>query len=139
MEINLKSFYSWYTHDEVIEVSEEVAAELFADKRYEQAHARRQYRNKAHYSLDAEDGIEESALVCYDNSPERIFAMMERHCGLCWALNSLPESQGKRIEAHFLLGMTMSEIAQKQGVSKAAVSMSIEAGLKAMKKYLKNI
>ena len=26
--INLKDFYAWYTHDEYIEVSDEVAAEL---------------------------------------------------------------------------------------------------------------
>ena len=33
--INLKDFYSWYTHDEYIEVSDEVAAELRADKLYD--------------------------------------------------------------------------------------------------------
>ena len=39
--INLKDFYTWYTHDEYIEVSDEVAAELRADKLYELAHQRR--------------------------------------------------------------------------------------------------
>ncbi len=34
MTINLKDFYAWYTHDEYIEVSDEVAAELKADKLY---------------------------------------------------------------------------------------------------------
>ena len=37
--INLKDFYSWYTHDDYIEVSDEVAAELRADKLYEAAAA----------------------------------------------------------------------------------------------------
>jgi len=32
--INLRDFYYWYTCDEFIEVSDEVAEELFADKRY---------------------------------------------------------------------------------------------------------
>ena len=36
--INLKDFYAWYTHDEYIEVSDEVAAELKADKLYEAAY-----------------------------------------------------------------------------------------------------
>ena len=45
--INLKDFYAWYTHDEYIEVSDEVAAELRADKPYELAHQRRITRNKA--------------------------------------------------------------------------------------------
>ena len=55
--INLKDFYAWYTHDEYIEVSDEVAAELKADKLYEAAYQRRTTRNKAQYSLDCDDGI----------------------------------------------------------------------------------
>lgn len=47
--INLKDFYSWHTHDEYIEVSDEVAAELRADKLYEAAYQRRIIRNKAQY------------------------------------------------------------------------------------------
>ena len=45
--INLKDFYPWYMTDEYIEVSDKVAAELRADKLYEQAHQRRITRNKA--------------------------------------------------------------------------------------------
>ena len=30
--INLKDFYPWYTHDEYIEVSEEVADELWTSR-----------------------------------------------------------------------------------------------------------
>ena len=45
--INLKEFYPWYTHDEYIEVSDEVAVELRAAKLYEAAHQRRIVRNKA--------------------------------------------------------------------------------------------
>ena len=61
--INLKDFYAWYTHDEYIEVSDEVAAELKADKLYEAAHQRRTTRNKAQYSLGCDDGIEYSACL----------------------------------------------------------------------------
>ena len=49
--INLKDFYPWYTHDEYIEVSEEVADELRASRLYEAAYQRRIVRNKAQYSL----------------------------------------------------------------------------------------
>jgi len=135
--INLRNFYPWYTQDEFVEVSDEVAAELIADKRYQQTHERTVRRNKV-YSLDAEDGTEAAAIVCHNDSPERVFALMERHCGLCRALNSLPETQGRRIDAHFLLGASMTEIAVMEGVSVEAVSKSIEKGLAAMKKYLKN-
>ena len=58
--INLKDFYAWYTHDEYIEVSDEVAAELKADKLYEAAHQRRTTRNKAQYSLDCDDAAEKT-------------------------------------------------------------------------------
>lgn len=39
--INLKDFYPWYTHDEYISVSDEVAAELLESRRHEAAHAER--------------------------------------------------------------------------------------------------
>ena len=58
--INLKDFYPWYTHDEYIEVSEEVAEELHTSRRREAAHAERVRYNKAFYSLDCDDGIEYS-------------------------------------------------------------------------------
>ena len=135
--INLRDFYPFYLHDEFVEVPDIIAVELMAGRRYEQAHARRMRRNKATYSLDEDNGIEASAIVCYDDSPERIFALMERHCRLCRALNSLPEIQGRRVESHYLLGMSITEIARNEGVSGNAVSHSIKKGLAAMRKFLK--
>ena len=55
--INLKDFYAWYTHDEYIEVSDEVAAELKADKLYEAAYQRRTTRNKAQWSCSSTCGM----------------------------------------------------------------------------------
>ena len=135
--INLKDFYYWYTQDEFIEVSDEVADELFAGKRFDKAYERNMYRHKAHYSLDLDDGIEASSIVCYNDSPERVLDMMERHCDLCRALNSLPEIQGRRIEAYYILGKSINDIAKAEGVTKGSVSISITRGLAAMKKYLR--
>ena len=42
--INLKDFYYWYTQDQFIEVSEEVAEELRASRRREAAYAERRLR-----------------------------------------------------------------------------------------------
>jgi len=137
--INIRNFYYWYTQDVFIEVSDEVAAEFLDDMRYEWAYQRRTFYNKAHYSLDAGDGIEESALACYDDCPERVFGLLERYCDLCHALNSLPEIQGRRIDAHYLLGKTQTEIAQSEGVSEVAVHYSIQKGLAAMRNFLKKI
>lgn len=102
-EINLRDFYPWYKEDVIIEVTEEVAEELLAGQRYIKASRRRVYRNKAHYSLDAEDGIEYSA--CFSNpSPQELIERMERFEQLCHALNSLPDAQGQRVFEHYLLG-----------------------------------
>jgi RNA polymerase sigma-70 factor (ECF subfamily) len=135
--INLRDFYPWYTHDEFVEVPTVTAEELFADKRYHKAHDRRMKRNKS-YSLDFEADMEKASIACHSDNPEYIFTMMERHCNLCQALNSLPDIQGRRIDAHYLQGKSRKEIAQAEGVSERAVNYSIESGLRAMKKYLSN-
>ena len=137
-KINLRDFYPWLTINEFVEVSDEIAAELHADKRYNKTHERVNRRFKAH-SLDAEDGTEMSAITCKTDNPEAIYELMENHCRLCRALNSLPEIQGRRIEARYLLGMSVQEIAEAENVSESAVKQSIEKGLRAMKKiYFKN-
>ena len=72
--INLREFFYWYKVDEFISVTEEVAAELRADKSYEVNHWRRMKRNKANYSLDAGDGIEHE--ICeHEPSPEEFMAI----------------------------------------------------------------
>lgn len=79
--INLKDFYSWHTHDEYIEVSDEVAAELRADKLYEAAYQRRIIRNKAQYSLDCDDGIEYT-LPAFPSRPRR-------SCWSAWSVSAI--------------------------------------------------
>ncbi len=127
--INLKKFYPWYTQDEFMEVEDEVAAALLAYKRYERTHARKRRRNKV-YSLDAGDGMEARSIVCYDDSPERVLDMMERRCQICRVLNALP-----KIQAHYIFGISQRDIANAEGVTKGAVSISITRGLAAMKRY----
>lgn len=136
--INLKDCYPWYTHDEYICVSDEVAEELLADKRYEKAHRRRIYRNKAQYSLDAGDGIENEACLSAP-SPDEVIERRQTICCLCEALESLPETQARRIEAHYIHGRSVSDIAKAEGVVKSSVSESISRGLEVLKKYFENI
>ena len=68
--INLRDFYYWYTQDEYMEVSDDVAEALRASVRYEAAYQRRLSRHKAQYSLDCEDGIEYSACL-HEPTPGR--------------------------------------------------------------------
>ena len=123
--INLRDYYPFYTHDYFIDVPDEVA-ELFKEfDRKEAAYRLRTYRHKAYYSLDRNDGIEHEALFV-SLSPhelyERKISMQELHA----AISSLPDKQAKRVYA------------KAEGVSKMAVSYSIERALKSMEKYLKN-
>ena len=131
--INLKDFYSWHTHDEYIEVSDEVAAELRADKLYEAAHQRRIVRNKAQYSLDCNDGIEYSACL-HEPTPQELLERMDQFCTLWNALNTLPEIQGRRVDACVILGISIKAIAEADGVHEESVRQSIKRGLERMKK-----
>ena len=131
--INLKDFYYWYTLDQFIEVTEEVAEALRASVRCEAAYQRRLTRHKAQYSLDCEDGIEYSACL-HEPTPQEILALKERFVRLWNALNSLPEIQGRRIDAHIILGKSIKEIAEAEGVHEESVRQSIKRGLDRMKK-----
>ena len=134
--VNLKDYYFWYTADEYIEVSDEVAAELRADKLYEAAYQRRMIRNKAQYSLDCDDGIEYSACLS-EPTPQELLERMERFYYLWNALNMLPETQGRRVDAHVILGKSYREIALEEHVDKSAVRKSVEAGLQNMRNFLR--
>jgi RNA polymerase sigma-70 factor (ECF subfamily) len=71
-------------------------------------------------------------------SPEEIYERKMSKQELYAAINSMPEKQAKRIYAHFFLDMSKAEIARIEGVSKSAVTHSIEQGLKSIEKFLKN-
>ena len=131
--INLKDFYPWYTHDEYIEVSDEVAEELRASRRREAAYAERVRYNKAFYSLDCDDGIEYSACL-HEPTPQELLDRVDLFVRLWNALNSLPEIQGRRIDAHIILGISIKAIAEADGVHEESVRQSIKRGLERMKK-----
>lgn len=135
--INLRNYYPWYKHDEYIEVPDEVAAELEADKQYEASYQRQLFRNKAHYSLDCDDGIEYTACLA-NPTPQELIERVELFCYLWNALNSLPEIQGRRVEACIILGASYREQARIEGVGKSSIRMSVLYGLENMRKYLKN-
>lgn len=131
--INMKDFYYWYIVDELVEVPDEVAEVLLASRRNEAAYQRRLTRNKAFYSLDCDDGIEYSACL-HEPSPQELLDRKEMFFRLWNALNSLPEIQGRRIDAHIILGISIKEIAEADGVHEESVRQSIKRGLERMKK-----
>ena len=136
--INLRDYYPFYHNDLFIEVSDEVAVALQEAERQERNYLRRVVYNKAFYSLDAGDGIEQTALfraMSHCEIYERKMTMEQLYA----ALDALPDKQGRRLYAHYILGVPQTEIARAEGVGLTAVNNSIERGLRNMEKMLKNI
>ena len=121
-----------------IEVSDEVAATLAEDKRREQNYLRRVAYHKAFYSLDAGDGIENEALF-RSLSPCEVYERKLTTEQLDAALDTLPDKQGRRIYAHYILGVSQTEIARAEGVDVRNIRKSISRGLRSMEIFLKNI
>jgi len=63
-KINLRDFYAFYNSDLFIEIPDEVKTAILESERLEKNYIRRRYYNKAHYSLDTNDGIEKDIFSC---------------------------------------------------------------------------
>ena len=70
-------------------------------------------------------------------TPDEVLELKERFCRLWNALNCLPEIQGRRVDAHLILGKSYRQIAREEGVDKSAVRCSVKCGIERMKKYLR--
>ena len=136
--INLRELYpDIYKTDVFLEVTDEIKAVFQEEKRAEAAYDRQKYRYKAHYSLDRGDGIEHDALL-RPSTPEMVLEEKQQKEQLYYAVMNLPKLQARRIYARYYLGMSVSEIARAEGVSKSRISESIKYGLKNLSKIFKN-
>lgn len=136
--INLKEWYPDSTQDLVVEVNDELVQQFKTWQRTEQAYERKKVRYRAYYSIDCNDGIEHQAIHS-PKTPDEHYV----HNAICEQLNialaSVTEKQAMRIYAHYVMGISQSEIARREGVSAKAVSISIQNGLKRMSCFLKEI
>lgn len=137
-KINLRDLYpDFYKADCIIDVPEEVLGVFVEHDRREAAYRRRVYYHKAHYSLDREDGIENSIkFVSY--SPHEIYERKLTTQQLHAAIAALPDKQAKRVYAHYILGIDKAEIAKAEGVDVRNIRKAIEKALANMEKFLKN-
>ena len=136
--INLRDYYpDFYTADFIIDMPDELVGQLLQWNRDERAYERQRYRYKAHYSLDCDDGIEHDILFV-SLSPCEIYERKVTYEQLHAAISMLPDKQGKRIYAHYFLGMSQTAIARAEGVSRNVICVSIKRGLKNMEHILKN-
>ena len=136
--INLRDYYPFYTSDYFMEVPEDVV-EMFKEfDRKEAAYRLRTYRHKAYFSLDYDINVEHEAMVLV-LTPADIFEQKEENARLYEALASLPEKQRNRITSHFLLGMSLSDIAKSEGTGVSSVHEGIQRGLRRLKKILEKM
>ena len=137
-KINLRDYYPYYTQDMIVEVPDEVADILREYKLAEAAYFLRTYRHKAYFSLDYDINVEHEAMVLV-LTPADIFEQKEENSRLYEALASLPEKQRNRITSHFLLGMSLSDIAKSEGTGVSSVHEGIQRGLRRLKKNLEKM
>ena len=78
-------------------------------------------------------------LWCLFLTPADIFEQKEENARLYEALASLPEKQRNRITSHFLLGMSLSDIAKSEGTGVSSVHEGIQRGLRRLKKNLEKM
>jgi RNA polymerase sigma-70 factor (ECF subfamily) len=135
--INLQDYYPHYPHDEFVCVPDGIYRLLREFELAEAAYRLRVYRHKAYYSLDLGDGIETEALFP-PLMPCEVFEKRQMLTSLYAAIAELPEKQGRRVYAHFILGMCKAEIAQIEGVSERVVRQSVNRALHRLKNILKN-
>lgn len=136
--INLRNYYpSLYASDYSIEVPDEVENIFIEFKQREAAYQSRKYYNKAQYSLDRNDGIENHILY-RELPPDEIYERKVTTKQLLEAVAALPEKQAKRIYAHYFLGVSKSTIARMEGVDEGTIRRSIQRGLWHIGKLLKN-
>ena len=138
-KINLRDLYpDMYKTDTFLEVTDEVQAVFLSDKRAEAAHERQMYRYKAYYSLDCDNGIEDT-VVHRSPTPEEVLEDKQLRDQLYAAVTDLPDKQAKWIYARFYLGMTVKEIAQAEGVDLSWVYKSIKRGLRCLANRIEKV
>ena len=126
--INLKDFYYWYTQDQFIEVSDEVAEVFVSDARHEMAYQRRLSRHKAQYSLDCDDGIEYSACL-HEPTPQELLERMELFIRLwnCSSVYGTPSTLCRRARAAGLMPTSFLERASRKLPRPRAYMRSLSA------------
>lgn len=136
IKINLRDYYPFYNSDIYIDIPDDVVAVLLEAERQEEAYRRRVYRHNAQYSLDRGDGIENDICFVY-LSPCEIYERKMTAEQLHAAIAALPDKQGKRIYAHYILGISQADIAQAENVDVRNIRKSISKGLQNMEAFIK--
>lgn len=136
-KIKLKDEYPWYSSEDYIEVSDEIAAALKQFALDEHSQVEKIRYHQAFYSLDVGDGLENQVLFV-SASPQELYERKLTQAELYAAIHHLSEKQAKRIYAHFFQNMSITKIATIENVDESAIRRSLHRGLNKIEKFLKN-
>lgn len=128
MLINLRDYYPFYHQDVFVDVDERIIEQFKAWERVENRRRRTMMRHNAYYTLDYDDCAVHLVSCATEEALERKLSNEE----LYTAMAKLPENQARRIYALYFLGMSVTEIARAENVSKPAITSSIQRGMKAL-------
>lgn len=134
IKIDLHDYYPHCPRGSFEEVSDEVASALKKFEREDTARQVKEFRYKAYYSLDALDGIEEAVLK-KPETPQDIFEREATKLLLGEAISKLTETQARRIYAHIILDLSITEIAKMEGKHHSSIAESIKQALSSIEKY----
>jgi len=132
--IKLKKYYPYLSENITLEVSDEIAVTLSIGGCQCDSYKRRK-RDHGECSLDTMPGFA-TDVIRPPLTPEQVMEQTEAHDNLYEALDHLPPAQARRIYARFILGKTVAQIAQAEGVDECCIRKSIRKGLIGLKKYL---
>jgi RNA polymerase sigma-70 factor (ECF subfamily) len=127
-----------------IEVSGEVYEydKNFNSKENYHEHKKRPHSDGRKYEVSFEEICEFNENVCnFQALPEEMTSKSAENeymkdSNLELALDELPDVQRRRLLLHFRFGLTQSEIAKAENISKMAVNYSIKSAIKNLKKIL---
>ena len=131
----MKEEYDWYSENDYMEISDELAEFFDTERKREEAYDRKRRRYKATNSLDADNGIEK-AVLHKPKTPEEIFIENEDKEARYVAMMKLPEIQRRRYYMYFYQKLKMRVIAEREGVSEYAVSKTITKAKQNIEKNL---
>jgi len=135
--IDLDKGYEAYDGESQISLSDEVYDFIISENKATHASNQKILYHKANYSLDACDCIERKALA-RPLQPDEICELKETYINLYAALDTLPESQRRRVWAHHGEGINKAELARMENVDESAIRRSIEKAIKALRKFYEN-
>ena len=135
-KINLRKYYPViYFEDTYIDVADEIADVLLAMLHTDHAYYARVRYNRAYYSLNRNDGIEEISLELALSAEQEAENEHDK-AELYFALLNLPKKQACRVYARYFLCQSISTIAKFEGVQSSTISRSLKKALKNLRRRL---